>query len=66
MTSKTADNLGAVLHGINDLRVEPISMPSVPDDHVLLQVKSVGICGSDGTISVIHHQIHPLRTPTPL
>lgn len=42
-------NIGAVLHGINDLRIEPLDMPVIADDHVLLAVKSVGICGSDGT-----------------
>jgi L-iditol 2-dehydrogenase len=41
-------NVGAVLHGINDLRVEEINMPAAlgPGD-VLIAIRSVGICGSD-------------------
>ncbi|MCS7253698.1 MAG: NAD(P)-dependent alcohol dehydrogenase [Armatimonadota bacterium] len=38
----------AVLHGINDIRVEEIEMPSIKsDDEVLIRIRAVGICGSD-------------------
>jgi L-iditol 2-dehydrogenase len=40
-------NLGAVLHGIGDLRVEEIPMPEPSQDEVLISMRSVGICGSD-------------------
>lgn len=40
-------NLAAVLHGIGDLRIEEHPLP-VPGPHeVVVEVRSVGICGSD-------------------
>lgn len=36
-----------VLHGINDIRLEEISRPSVKEHEVLVKVKAAGICGSD-------------------
>jgi hypothetical protein len=42
-----ADNLAAVLHGVGDLRIESRPMPEVGPHEVLVQVRSVGICGSD-------------------
>ncbi|CAL4059474.1 unnamed protein product, partial [Meganyctiphanes norvegica] len=42
------DNLGAVLYGKGDLRMEQVSMPGEPgDNEVLLRMSQVGICGSD-------------------
>ncbi|XP_068153185.1 sorbitol dehydrogenase [Drosophila tropicalis] len=41
------DNLTAVLHGIEDLRLEQRPIPEIADDEVLLAMDSVGICGSD-------------------
>jgi L-iditol 2-dehydrogenase len=41
------DNLTAVLHGIEDLRLEQRPIPTIKDNEVLLQMDSVGICGSD-------------------
>jgi L-iditol 2-dehydrogenase len=38
---------GARLHAIGDLRVEDLPMPSPGPGEVLLQVASVGVCGSD-------------------
>ena len=41
-------NPAAVLHGINDLRVEDVPLPiQVAGGSVRVQMKSVGICGSD-------------------
>lgn len=40
-------NLAAVLHGLSDLRIEPVELPTPEKGQVLLQVQSVGICGSD-------------------
>ena len=46
-------NLAAVLHGIGDLRIEEHPMP-VPGPHeVVVEVRSVGICGSD-----VHYYEH--------
>lgn len=44
---ESQDNLTAVLHGINDLRLEQRPIPTLRDDQVLLRMESVGICGSD-------------------
>lgn len=35
------------LYGVNDLRLEDRAVPEVKPDQVLVQVKAVGICGSD-------------------
>lgn len=41
-------NTAAVLYGVNDLRVEPFPLAKdVPDASVRVQMKAVGICGSD-------------------
>ncbi|MFA4029364.1 MAG: hypothetical protein GDYSWBUE_000036 [Candidatus Fervidibacterota bacterium] len=38
----------AVLHGINDIRIEEVEMPNIKnDDDVLIRIRAVGICGSD-------------------
>jgi len=49
------ENLSAVLHGVNDLRLESTPTPSspLPPGHVLLAIRSVGICGSD-----VHYWTH--------
>ncbi|XP_043951572.1 sorbitol dehydrogenase isoform X3 [Drosophila biarmipes] len=47
------DNLTAVLHGIEDLRLEQRPVPEIADDEVLLAMDSVGICGSD-----VHYLAH--------
>jgi len=36
-----------VLHGIGDLRVEDVPMPSPGKGEVLIKIKAAGICGSD-------------------
>lgn len=44
----TWSNPAAVLHGINDLRFEEFALPAqVKHGSVRVQMKSVGICGSD-------------------
>ena len=46
-------NLAAVLHGTGDLRIEDRPMP-VPGPHeVVVEVRSVGVCGSD-----VHYYEH--------
>lgn len=36
-----------VLHGIDDIRFETVDKPALADKEVLINVKAVGICGSD-------------------
>jgi L-iditol 2-dehydrogenase len=47
------DNVAAVLHGTRDLRVGPHPMPELGLRDVLVQVRSVGVCGSD-----VHYYEH--------
>jgi len=38
----------AVLHAINDIRIEDVPAPRIEhDDDVLIRIRSVGVCGSD-------------------
>ncbi|XP_054160195.1 sorbitol dehydrogenase-like [Oppia nitens] len=48
MSTKSAQNLSAVLHKVDDMRLEDWPMPRQPaNNEVLLRTKCVGICGSD-------------------
>jgi len=47
------DNLTAVLHGIEDLRLEQRPIPEISENEVLLEMDCVGICGSD-----VHYWVH--------
>lgn len=50
-----------VLHGIDDIRLEDVEKPSLMGREVLIQVKAVGICGSDiPRIYETGAHIHPL------
>jgi hypothetical protein len=41
-------NSAAVLHGVNDMRFENFPLPDrVPAGNVRIEIKAVGICGSD-------------------
>ena len=41
-------NSAAVLHGVNDMRFENFPLPDrVPSGNVRVEIKAVGICGSD-------------------
>lgn len=40
------ENRAVVLHGARDMRVERIPIPAIPPGHVLISMRSVGICGS--------------------
>ena len=46
-------NLAAVLHGVGDLRVEERPVPSPGPNEVVVEIRSVGICGSD-----VHYYEH--------
>ncbi|XP_069380837.1 sorbitol dehydrogenase-like [Paralichthys olivaceus] len=41
------ENLSVVLHSQGDLRLENLPIPEPGPEEVLLQMHSVGICGSD-------------------
>ncbi|XP_014223822.1 sorbitol dehydrogenase-like [Trichogramma pretiosum] len=41
------ENISAILHGINDLRLENTKIKEPKNDEVLLKMACVGICGSD-------------------
>ena len=43
----------AVLHGIDDVRVEEVDFPTMQAGEVLIKMKSVGVCGSD-----VHYYKH--------
>uniref|UniRef100_A0A915DI02 Sorbitol dehydrogenase n=1 Tax=Ditylenchus dipsaci TaxID=166011 RepID=A0A915DI02_9BILA len=43
----STDNLSAVLHGINDIRMEQWPVPVANPNQLLIRVHTVGICGSD-------------------
>ncbi len=47
------ENPAAVLHGVRDLRIETRPMPTPGTGEVLIEVRSVGICGSD-----VHYYEH--------
>lgn len=47
------ENKAVVLHGTADLRVDRVPIPSIPPGHVLIAMRSVGICGSD-----VHYWTH--------
>lgn len=48
MTAVTeGTNRAAVLHGVEDLRVEEREVPRPGPNEVLVEVRSVGVCGSD-------------------
>ncbi|MGO9584515.1 MAG: NAD(P)-dependent alcohol dehydrogenase [Acidimicrobiales bacterium] len=46
-------NRAAVLHGAGDLRIEDRAMPEPGPQQVLVEIRSVGICGSD-----VHYYEH--------
>ncbi|KAL8611702.1 hypothetical protein ACOMHN_063728 [Nucella lapillus] len=57
-------NRCAVLHGIGDLRVEEHSIPQPAADEVQIQIRSVGLCGSDLALySTAHVGKFPLQHP---
>jgi L-iditol 2-dehydrogenase len=47
MGAESARNVAAVLHGVGDLRIEDRPVPTPGPGEVVVQVRSVGICGSD-------------------
>lgn len=59
------DNLTAVLHGIEDLRLEQRPIPEPKDDQVLIEMDCVGICGSD-VHYLVHGEIGPFVVKKPM
>jgi len=46
-------NRAAVLHGVGDLRIEEVPVPEPGSKEVLVEVRAVGVCGSD-----VHYYDH--------
>ena len=62
----TATMKAARFHAAKDIRVEETSIPSVKKNQVKMEVKYVGICGTD-----LHEYLHgpmiiPMKEPHPL
>jgi len=53
LLSPIEPNTAAVLHGINDIKLETAAMPTPGPNDVLVEMNSVGICGSD-----VHYWTH--------
>jgi L-iditol 2-dehydrogenase len=49
----TSPNRAAVLYGTGDLRIEEVPLPEPGPHEVLVQIRSVGVCGSD-----VHYYEH--------
>jgi L-iditol 2-dehydrogenase len=47
MAPPLEENIALVLHKIDDLRLEPVPVNEPKDGEVLIEMQSVGICGSD-------------------
>lgn len=47
MSLNSKDNLSAVLHGPNDIRLENTPIPETNGNDVLIRIAQVGICGTD-------------------
>ena len=43
----------AVMHGIDDVRIDEVDFPQLKEGEVLIKMKSVGVCGSD-----VHYYKH--------
>lgn len=41
------ENRAAVLHGVHDIRVEEVAVPEPGPKEVLVEIRRVGVCGSD-------------------
>lgn len=47
MAPPLEENIALILHKIDDLRLEPVAVKEPQDGEVLIEMQSVGICGSD-------------------
>ena len=47
MTTIGTTMQASVLHGVGDVRLEEVALPTVDRDQVLVRVEAVGVCGSD-------------------
>ncbi|TFD52259.1 NAD(P)-dependent alcohol dehydrogenase [Cryobacterium frigoriphilum] len=61
----TRTNTGAVLYGTRDLRIEPRPVPAAAPHEVLVEIRAVGICGSD-VHYYEHGRIGPYVVETPM
>ena len=52
------DATAAVLHGVEDLRVENYAVPDVGLEDAVLRVEACGLCGTDHAVSYTHLRAH--------
>ncbi len=62
-TSKTMK--AAVLHGLDDLRIEEVSLPTIGDNDLLIKVAYNGLCGTDASEYHKGALMVPLEKPHP-
>jgi L-iditol 2-dehydrogenase len=43
----------AVMHGVGDIQIENVPKPNMKDDEALVEIRSIGVCGSD-----VHYYEH--------
>ena len=55
----------AVLHGLNDLRIEDVPVPSFGENDVLVRVTYNGLCGTDASEYAKGQIMVPLAKPHP-
>jgi (R,R)-butanediol dehydrogenase / meso-butanediol dehydrogenase / diacetyl reductase len=66
-TSPIAERMtAAVYYGQHDIRFEERQVPEAPPGELLLEVGTVGVCGTDVTEWVMGPRQHPFGTPHPV
>ena len=56
------ENKAVVLHGAGDMRLDTMPVPSVPPGHLLIAMRSVGICGSVRFLNILNIPIFLLSS----
>ena len=54
------------IHGVNDVRLDPIAAPTPGPDDVVVRIKACGVCGSDLSFIRIGGMPQPNGAPMPL
>jgi (R,R)-butanediol dehydrogenase/meso-butanediol dehydrogenase/diacetyl reductase len=54
------------VHGVNDVRMDPIDPPRPGADDVVVRIKACGVCGTDLTFIKIGGMPQPGGKPMPL
>lgn len=56
----------AVMHGRGDLRIEEVPVPDARDGELLLEVSTVGVCGTDASEWAHGPALFPIEAPHPV